>query len=105
MTGSVAGSAPRLEFSGHGVPCLFVRRVVVEFEKLGALTIDAFVVVGLEHDTFLPCGWVAPTVRCIDGLTVNVVQHQANEGLVETLTDCVVGERCPVVECLSLIHI
>ena len=41
---------------------MFKRRVVVEFEQVGALAVDTFMIAGFENDTFLACGRVAPTV-------------------------------------------
>ena len=41
---------------------LFKRRVVVEFEQVGALAVNTFMVVGFENDTFLACCWVSAAV-------------------------------------------
>lgn len=46
VVGFVAGNASWLQFGGDGVPGLFMGRVVVEFEELGGLAVDALVVVG-----------------------------------------------------------
>lgn len=40
VPGSVARGAARLELGGDGVPCLPVRRIVVELEQIRALAID-----------------------------------------------------------------
>ena len=62
MSGPVAWGAAWFEFGGDGVSGLVVRRVVVEFEKVSGLTVDAFVIVGFENDSFLTRGWMTPTV-------------------------------------------
>lgn len=98
MSGAVTGGAPGCEFGGDGVLSLGPGRSVVEFEQIGALAVDAFVVVGFKCDAFLAGGGVASAVGCIDGLTVAVVDHGADEGLVEALADGVVGDGCSVVE-------
>ena len=69
----MAGGAAWLQFGSDGVACLFVRRVVVEFEKVGALAVDAFVVVGFVHHALLACGGMASAIRGIDWLTFHVV--------------------------------
>ncbi len=62
VAGSVAWGAARLELGGDGVLRLLVRRVVVEFEQVGALAIDTLMVVSLENDTFLACRGVTTTI-------------------------------------------
>lgn len=51
VSGSVAGSAAWFEFVGEGSAGALEGRVVVEFEQIGALTIDAAGVI---------VGWLAP---------------------------------------------
>ena len=66
----MAWGAAWLEFCGDGVACLFVGRVVVEFENVGALTVNTFVVMSFKHHTLLTRGGVASTVRCVDWAAV-----------------------------------
>ena len=41
---------------------MFVRRVVVEFEQIGAFAVDAFMVVSLKHDPLLARCGVPPAI-------------------------------------------
>lgn len=66
----MAWAAAWLQFGGDGVASLFVGRVVVEFEKVGALTVNTFVVMSFKHHTLLTRGGMAPTVRCVDWAAV-----------------------------------
>ena len=54
VTGAVAWGAAGFEFGGDRVFCLVVGRVVVEFEQVGRLTVNALVVVGFHDDPLLP---------------------------------------------------
>ena len=58
VSGSVAGGAARFELVGDGVVCLVERWVVVEFEQIDGLTINAFMVVVFENDPFLAGCWL-----------------------------------------------
>ena len=78
--------------------CLLVWRVVVEFEQVWALAVDAFVVVSLKNDPFLAGCRVAPSVCCVDRLAFHVVQQHADERLVQALTHGTVRNRCAVIE-------
>ena len=75
VSGSVAWCAAWFEFGGDGVACVFIGRVVIELEKIGGLAVDAFVVVGFVHHSFLACGGVTPFVGGVDGFAVDVVQQ------------------------------
>ncbi len=94
----VAGTAAWFEFGGDGVPGLVVGRVVVEFEQISALTVDAFMIVGFENDPFLAGGGVTSTVRRVDRPSLAVVDHHPYERVIESLTDRIVRDRCAVVE-------
>ena len=61
MACSVAGGAAGFEFGGDRSAGLFVGRVVVVFEEVGALAIDAFASVSLQHDAFLSGRGMPPT--------------------------------------------
>ena len=58
----MAGCAAGLQFVGDGALRLVPGRIVIQFEKLGVLAVDALVVVGFEHDPLLARGGV-PTAR------------------------------------------
>lgn len=94
----MAGGAAGFELGGDGPVGLKVRRIVVEFEEFGLLTVDALVVVRFEHNSLLASGGMPPAIRRVDWSTRAVVNHHANKGLIEALADCVVGDRRPVVE-------
>ena len=98
MAGSVAGGAAWFEFGGDRMSGLFERRVVVEYEQLSPLTIDAFVVVAFVHDPLLTRRWMAPTVRSVDRATLVVVGHRAYERPVEALTHSIVSDRRAIIE-------
>jgi len=62
VAGSVAWGAAGFKFGHDGVLCLLVRRVVVEFEQVRALTINTLMIMRLENYAFLACRGVTTTV-------------------------------------------
>ena len=62
VVGSVARRTSGLEFVGDRAARLLERRVVVEFEEVGALAVDALVTVELHGDALLGGGGVSATL-------------------------------------------
>ena len=94
----MAWSAAGFEFGRDGVLCLLVRRVVVEFEQVGALTINTLMIVRLQNNTLLARRGMTTTIGCIDRIALDVVQQQPHKRLVKTLTHSIVRNRGAVIE-------
>ena len=74
MAFAVAGGAAEFEFVGGGVAGLFVWRVVVVVEELGAAAVAAFLV-SFFDEAFLAGGGVAASVAGVDGSGFGVVDE------------------------------
>ena len=62
VSGSMTGGAAGFKFGRDRVPGQFIGRIVVEFEQICGLAIDALMIMGLENHPFLTSGWVTSMV-------------------------------------------
>lgn len=94
----MAGGAAGFEFVGEGSQGLVIRRVVIELEQVGALTVHALVPVGFHDHPLLPGRRVATPTRCVHRPTLGIVDQETNERPVELAENGMVGGRGAVVE-------